>query len=147
MNQQANHETDDETNGENFDVAILGEFPHYAITTDGKIWSIRGRKFLRQCMRGGKLCVHLQCTYGMSYIPANYNKVLPVHRLVALAFIPNPENFPCVDHIDQNEFNNNSYNLRWCNHKTNMNNRKDNKNAYERRIEIDEQHFLLNFNV
>lgn len=37
-----------------------------------------------------------------------------VHRLVALAFLPNPENKPTVDHIDRNTHNNNVDNLRWA---------------------------------
>ena len=35
-------------------------------------------------------------------------KSMLVHRLVALAYIPNPDNKPCVDHIDQNRTNNNN---------------------------------------
>lgn len=40
-------------------------------------------------------------------------KAVSVHRLVAFAFIPNPENKPEVDHIDTNASNNNVNNLRW----------------------------------
>jgi hypothetical protein len=37
-----------------------------------------------------------------------------VHRLVALTYIPNPNNLPCVNHIDLNRKNNNLSNLEWC---------------------------------
>ena len=43
-----------------------------------------------------------------------------VHRLVATAFIPNPNNLPQVNHIDCCKENNNSYNLEWCNESQNM---------------------------
>lgn len=46
----------------------------------------------------------------------------PIHRLVATAFIPNPNNKPCVDHIDTVRDNNIVSNLRWCTYKENMNN-------------------------
>ena len=45
-----------------------------------------------------------------------------VSRLVAMAFVPNPGNKPCIDHIDGDSLNNNISNLRWVTYKENSNN-------------------------
>ena len=65
---------------------------------------------------------------GIIVEPTNYNRKylciggFNIHRAVAELFIPNPENKPCVDHIDTNRFNNCWYNLRWVTPKENCNN-------------------------
>ena len=46
-------------------------------------------------------------------------KLMKVHRAVAMAFIPNPENKPCVNHIDNNPANNHLENLEWVTHQEN----------------------------
>ena len=58
---------------------------------------------------------------------AGNNHQFSVHRLVAQAFIPNPENKPQVDHIDSNPLNNAASNLQWVTQEEQLNNAESQK--------------------
>ena len=59
--------------------------------------------------------------YPIIYLSKNSkSRTLPIHRLVAKAFIPNPKNKPQVNHIDGNKVNNNASNLEWVTNSENQ---------------------------
>lgn len=79
----------------------------YGITEDGKVFSFASNKFLKQQIsRKGYYSVDLG--KGLNY------KHYSVHRLVAQAYLPNPNNLPEVNHIDEDKSNNSVSNLEWC---------------------------------
>lgn len=66
--------------------------------------------------------------YGLIDISYNGKRIhLIRHRLVASHFIPNPNNYPCVNHIDENKQNNDVSNLEWCTYHYNLNHGTRNK--------------------
>lgn len=80
----------------------------YAVTSCGRVWSYRSNKFLKaQTGYKGYLFVDL-CVDG-KHNPRR------IHRLVAETYIPNPNNYETVDHIDNNKSNNCINNLQWMN--------------------------------
>ena len=95
----------------------------YQVSTDGKIRSLDRYVTTRggaKALRKGKE-IKLRKNSDGYYMVNLSNRTYSVHRLVAQAFIPNPNNFPCVNHKDENRKNNNVENLEWCTHKYNNN--------------------------
>ena len=93
----------------------------YAVSDRGEVMSLpRIVKGKRACCR--RLRILSQGTRGQSYrmykcVQLSKNgksETLSVHRLVAEAFIENPNNYPEVNHIDNDPFNNKVENLEWC---------------------------------
>jgi len=72
------------------------------------MWDIQDKRFQSQKLRSGYQAVRTQ---GKNYY---------LHRLMAQAFIPNPDNLPQVNHKDSNKLNNNLNNLEWISHANNI---------------------------
>ena len=73
-------------------------------------------------------------------------KRFQIHRLVAEAFIPNPNNYPIINHKDENPSNNCVTNLEWCTHKYNINYGTRNKKSSEIQIINGKKKYSKNYN-
>ena len=92
-------------------------YDNYMVSNQGRVKSLKnGKEKVLKC-----------CKYKDEYLSINLckngkQKIHKIHRLVAEAFIPNPDNKPCIDHINTDKNDNRVDNLRWVTHKENSNN-------------------------
>jgi len=107
---------------------VVGWEGYYIVSSYGRVASL-GRyvkyysytKWLDPCLKQQRMWKN---GYFSVTLKKNGKKICAsVHRLVAIAFIPNPNNYPCIDHINDNQIDNRASNLQWCTHK--MNNSKE----------------------
>ena len=86
----------------------------YLVSDDGRVFSVLSNRIIKQQLNNT----------GYYRVELNINGVvkrLLVHRIVAKAFIPNPNNYEYVNHKDENPKNNHVDNLEWCTQKYNAN--------------------------
>ena len=114
-------------------------FERYEVSNLGRVRNIKSGRMLKPHLnRDGYLKHHLYWH--------DKQKHLFLHRIIAIAFIDNPEEKPCVNHIDENKLNNDLSNLEWCTERENLVHGTRTKRAAEKHskkvIQLD-----LNYNV
>ena len=106
---------------------VVGYEGLYEVSNYGRIKSFdtyrKGNNGSIRCCKGRilKLRTDKDGYFKVVLYKNNKPKTFTVHRLVAEAFLPNPDNLPCVNHKDECKTNNNVNNLEWCNIKYNIN--------------------------
>ena len=96
---------------------IIKDFPNYSVSNSGIVRNNKTGKIITQFPNTNGYARTRLYQNGMS-------RNFLVHRLVASAFIENPDNKPYVDHIDNNILNNDLSNLRWVTFRENSINQK-----------------------
>ena len=95
---------------------------YYEVSNIGRVRSLNYKRTGK-----GKILKNIEDYKGYLEVGLTKNgkrKQFRIHRLVAEAFIPNPENKPCIDHINTVKSDNRVENLRWVTYKENSNNEK-----------------------
>lgn len=93
----------------------IEDYPKFRISSSGQVQNIK-KGTIRKLGYSGRDRQYRN----VRFIKNKKSKWFSVHRLVAIHFIPNPENKPQVDHIDHNKSNNCICNLRWVDNQKNQ---------------------------
>jgi len=99
----------------------IGGWSNYVVTSCGRVFKKETSKEVAQVLSGKPQYKYVNLQRDKQ------RKLVRVHRLVALAFLPTVEGKVFVDHIDQDKMNNNLSNLRWATASENQRNMKNNR--------------------
>lgn len=103
---------------------VIKGYEDYLISDRGQVYSLKRKKYLKlRKNSNGYYCIDL-CKNGK-------RKTVVVHRLVAQAFIENPDNKPTVDHISRDRLDNRVENLRWADYHQQAENRNLSEHKYK----------------
>ena len=91
---------------------VIEGYESYSVDEQGNVYNKDGMKLKEGDARGYSVVV--------LYRDAKPNTLL-LHRIVAKAFIPNPDGLPQINHINENKKDNRACNLEWCDCKYNQN--------------------------
>lgn len=121
---------------------------------NGKGFCVVNGRILKQSRNFSKRHNELMYPYVSFHNKSNVSsKKIFVHRLVAESFLPNPNNYPCINHKDEDKANNNVNNLEWCTYKYNnkygtrlekANNTKQIKGICKKVGEFNDEMLLIN---
>lgn len=87
---------------------VVGFELYYRVSNLGRMWSVRAQRIMKPS------------TVSNGYLACNMHKgdgtrqTMSLHRMVAQAFLPNPNNLPCINHKDEVRSNSIAGNLEWC---------------------------------
>jgi hypothetical protein len=103
---------------------------HYQVSNLNKVRSL-DRLCVNRYRKGAILKLDLYSDYArVTLTKNNIPKRFSVHRLMMIAFVPNPLNKPCINHIDGIPLNNGLSNLEWCTYSENA------IHAYKTKLQI-----------
>ena len=106
----------------------------YQISNLGNVKSLGNNKTkIEKILKPGKA---KGCYYFINLCKDSKRKMYFIHRLIALHFIPNPNNFEYIDHINRNTKDNRIENLRWVSLSTNNQNKSKRKNTSSQYIGV-----------
>lgn len=98
----------------------IEDYPNYMVSNMGRVKRLSTGYYRRT----EKILIPQLQSNGYLHIKLSQNgksKCFLLHRLVAMVFVPNPDNLPQVNHINENKTDNRVENLEWCDRKYNIN--------------------------